>query len=61
MSDNKPRCLACERDDSQTPLINLIYQDKKLYICPQHMPSLIHNPGQLVGKLPGAENMSPAE
>jgi hypothetical protein len=31
------------------------------HICPQHLPVLIHNPQMLVGKLPGAEGLTPAE
>jgi hypothetical protein len=63
MSESKParRCLACERGDAVTPLIPLAYQGNSLWICPQHIPILIHDPGRLVGKLPGAENLSPAK
>jgi hypothetical protein len=32
-----------------------------LWICPQHLPLLIHNPQQLAGKLAGAENLKPAD
>jgi hypothetical protein len=40
-------------------LIALHYQEKQYWICPQHFPILIHEPAQLVGKLPGAEKLSP--
>lgn len=56
-----PRCLACGRTQAEIPLITLSYQDKSFHICPQHLPVLIHNPHLLVGKLPGAEGMTPAE
>jgi hypothetical protein len=32
-----------------------------MWICPQHMPILIHDPAQLVGKMPGAENLKPSD
>ncbi|MEW6060342.1 MAG: hypothetical protein AB1600_00235 [Bacteroidota bacterium] len=57
----QPHCLFCERTQEHTPLISLIYQNKTFYICPQHLPVLIHNPQMLAGKLPGAEGMQPAD
>ncbi len=58
---SSPICLACGRTQSEIPLLTLVYRDKTFHICPQHLPVLIHNPQMLVGKLPGAEGMSPAE
>ena len=58
-SDKK--CLACKRGTDATPLVHLEYQDSALWICPQHLPILIHDPAQLIGLLPGAENLSPAD
>ena len=60
-SDEAPRCLACQRDSHATPLVALEYQDTRMWICPQHLPVLIHDPTQLVGLLDGAEKMKPAE
>ena len=54
-------CLACNQDSDATPLLALEYQGARLWICPQHLPILIHDPNRLVGLLPGAENLSPAE
>ena len=54
-------CLVCERTDQQVPLIQLQYRDNAYWICPQHLPVLIHNPEQLIGKLPGAEHLAPHE
>jgi hypothetical protein len=59
-SDEKS-CLACKRTPSEIPLIQLAYLDAAYWICPQHLPLLIHDPGRLVGMLPGAENLAPAE
>lgn len=56
-----PECLFCHRTEQQVPLVSLKYDGKDLWICPQHLPVLIHDPAQLIGKLPGAENLSPAE
>ena len=44
-----PVCLACDRDDRETPLVRLV------------LPVLIHNPIELVGRLEGAEALAPAE
>ncbi|KAA3617080.1 MAG: hypothetical protein D8M58_04210 [Calditrichaeota bacterium] len=57
----KKACLFCDRDEHEIPLISLVYQGNSMWICPQHMPNLIHNPSSLEGKLPGAENMDAAE
>lgn len=61
MSQSHSRCLVCEQTEAQIPLISLHYQQKELWICPQHLPVLIHNPQMLAGKLPGAEGMKPAD
>ena len=57
----KKRCLSCNRDDLSTPLIPLDYRGQRVWICPQHLPILIHDPVQLVGKLVGAEQLKPAD
>ena len=60
--ENQPnQCLVCERDVNETPLVQLRYRDSGFCICPQHLPVLIHDPAQLVGKLPGAEGLKPAD
>ena len=50
-------CLVCKQDENQVPLVQIDFKGENYYICPQHIPVLIHNPGQLEGLLPGAENM----
>ncbi len=50
----RPACLACDQDSDATPLICLEYRGEPLWICPQHMPLLIHQPERLVGRLAGA-------
>ena len=49
----QPRCLYCEQTSEEMPLIRLTFQGKDLWICPQHLPLLIHEPAKLAGKLPG--------
>lgn len=61
MPDEHEYCLYCQRSSDQVPLIALHYQETRAWICPQHLPILIHKPAQLAGKLPGAANLSPPE
>ena len=61
MAETKKSCLECQRTDRETPLVTLEYQGERIWICPQHLPLLIHDPGKLVGRLPGAENLKPAD
>lgn len=58
--DNQPICLYCKQDSQTVPLIQLRYQGEDMWICPQHLPILIHNPAMLIGILPGAENFEEA-
>ena len=58
MVDNKEKaCVFCKRNDDQVPLVQLSYKKENYWICPQHIPILIHEPGKLSGMLPGAEVM----
>jgi hypothetical protein len=54
-------CIVCSRNSDQTPLIPVEYRGSAIRICPQHLPILIHDPAQLIGRLPGAENLRPAD
>jgi len=58
---NGKNCLVCQRGPDETPLLQFAYLSSTYWICPQHLPILIHDPGRLAGLLPGAETMSPAE
>lgn len=58
-ADDK-NCLACQRSQREVPLLQLAYLDAVYWICPQHLPLLIHDPARLVGMLPGADTLSPA-
>jgi hypothetical protein len=61
MTDNGARCLYCERGSDSVPLVVLEFRGADLRICPQHLPILIHDPAQLIGRLEGAESLSPAD
>jgi len=54
-------CFNCGTIENEIPLLDLHYQEKKLFICPRCLPQLIHKPSNLVGSLPGAENIQPAD
>ncbi len=61
MQDSMPRCLVCEQSSQEVPLLSVSYQDQQYWICPTHLPILIHKPDQLIGKLPGADKLKPNE
>jgi hypothetical protein len=61
MPMTQPTCVYCQRTANEVPLIILRYQDSESWICPQHLPILIHKPEQLADVLPGAENLSPPD
>jgi hypothetical protein len=57
MSESQGFCLYCERTSDEVPLVTILYRGSQIYICPEHLPILIHNPSQLADKLPGAERL----
>jgi len=48
------QCIVCSRTSREVPLMALEYRDAVFRICPQHLPALIHEPGQLAHVLPDA-------
>ena len=50
-------CLVCKKSSIETPVTKFYYQESEFYICPQHIPVLIHKPQELVGLLDGADNL----
>ena len=58
---NEKACVLCKRTSDAVPLISIEYQSKTFKVCSQHLPVLIHNPGELIGLLPGAENLKPSD
>lgn len=61
MTDKQASCLYCKRTSQQVPLISVEYKDESYWICPEHLPILIHQPHLLAGILPGIETMEGAE
>ncbi|RLD85342.1 MAG: hypothetical protein DRJ02_10580 [Bacteroidetes bacterium] len=54
---NEKVCLFCKKDEESVPLVQVDYKGKTYHICPQHIPVLIHDPGQLEGMLPDAGDL----
>ena len=50
-------CLVCKKNSSEIPVTKFYYQESNFYICPQHIPVLIHDPQKLIGLLPGADKL----
>lgn len=60
--NNKPAyCLWCKRTSQQVPLIQVEFKGQPYWICPQHLPIMIHKPQQLAGILPGIDTSEGAE
>ncbi len=55
MSETQPVCLYCGVSSTKIPLISLVFQNRPFWICPQHLPILIHQPQKLSDQLPGME------
>jgi hypothetical protein len=47
-------CLSCDTPEVKKPLLSLNFQGEEIYICPQCLPVLIHDPAKLADRLPGA-------
>jgi hypothetical protein len=50
-------CVFCKRSQEEVPLVHLEFKNNNYWICPQHIPVLIHDPSKLAGHLPGAEEL----
>lgn len=61
MDSDQEKCLYCERSSEEVPLIAMRHRNQAAWICPQHLPILIHKPSQLAEKLPGAANLDAPE
>tara|TARA_R110001583_G_scaffold177176_2_gene332193 strand:+ start:15018 stop:15197 length:180 start_codon:yes stop_codon:yes gene_type:complete len=48
-------CLVCKKSSIEIPVTKFYYQESEFYICPQHMPTIIHNPQELIGLIEGAD------
>ena len=56
-----PSCLACGQTEQDVPLIRIQFRGTEHWICPRHLPVLIHDPKRLADRFPGAENLTAAE
>ena len=54
-------CIYCGQNDQNVPLLQFQFQAEQYWICPTHLPILIHKPDQLAGKLTGLEQLLPPE
>lgn len=55
------KCLYCERSADEVPLLVMWHKGQNFWICPEHLPILIHKPGMIADRLPGAANLTPHE
>ncbi len=53
--NNHPTCIYCNRGEQERPLLQFAYRGWHYWICPEHLPVLIHHPEQLTEKLAGYE------
>lgn len=45
------KCFNCELDEKHIPLVSITYSEKKSWICPECLPTLIHHRENLLAKL----------
>ena len=57
MTTEPHACFVCHQTSREIPLLAIEYQNRQYWICPQHLPVLIHKPHELAEVLPGSENM----
>ena len=58
--EHKKECIVCKKSSMETPVTKFYHKNIEFYICPQHLPVLIHKPHELVGLLDGADNLQGA-
>ncbi len=55
MDKHDKTCIICKRNEDAIPLVKFDYKQTSFWICPQHIPVIIHDPQQLEGLLPDAD------
>jgi hypothetical protein len=55
MGESTAFCVYCQHTSAQVPLLQLEFNGEKRWICPQHLPILIHKPEQLIEQFPGMD------
>ncbi len=56
---DKAACINCSRNDMEIPLLRLQFKGDGFWLCSACLPTLLHRPERLVGRLPGAEEIQP--
>jgi len=51
MDMTEERCFSCSRTESEVPLVILQFNKRKMHICPQCLPVLIHHPEKIEEKI----------
>jgi len=51
----KKECIICKKGEAEIPVTRFEYKGQEFWICPQHIPVLIHDPHQMANLLPGAD------
>lgn len=45
-------CICCKRSDEEVPIVTWRFRGQRFYLCPEHLPLLIHAPQELASLLP---------
>jgi hypothetical protein len=45
------KCIICSVTDQEVPLVHFTYRNRTYYICPAHLPVMIHNTAELIDTL----------
>ena len=61
MSESTAICVHCQRSSEQVPLLQLEFNGEIKWICPQHLPILIHKPELLIDQFPGMDIQEAAD
>jgi hypothetical protein len=57
MTEPKALCVFCGVGSEEMPLILMDFRGEQYWICPQHLPILIHKPEKLAEHFPGIEKL----
>ena len=54
-------CIKCKKSEIEVPLLQMHFNAREVFICPQCLPVLIHKPAELKDVLPGVERIKPPQ
>jgi len=60
-TDNFNKCISCERAENIVPLVSITFAKNATWICTQCLPTLIHNPQNLVEKFENMDTKNPPD